>query len=500
MVVAFALPLIGAVGVALAGRWPNFRETVTLTTAVATFGAVLRLVHPLRSGARVALELADIGPGLTLAFEVEPLGLLFALVASGLWFVTSVYAVGYMRGHNEVHQTRFFVCFALAIAAVIGIAFSRNLLTLFLFYEALTLSTYPLVTHHGTDEARRAGRVYIGVLMTTSIVLLLMAIVTTYYLADTGEMRAGGILEGRASDAVLGLLLLTYCYGAGKAALMPLHRWLPNAMVAPTPVSALLHAVAVVKAGVFTILKVVVYVFGLETVRRLMMAEVMGVIASMTILLASAIALRQDNLKARLAYSTISQLAYIVLGAVVATPTSAMGSAIHIATHAVGKITLFFCVGAIYVAAHKTKVSELDGLGRRMPFTMGAFAVAAVSIIGLPPAVGAWSKWYLGLGAAEGGHPFFVAVLMISSLLNVAYLLPIPIRAFFLPPQSGKKRPEGGPHGSSRDAMNEAPWACVLPLSASAAGCIALFFWGGWLVDLVTPALTLSHSAASWIP
>lgn len=505
MLVAFALPLAAALGVAVTGRWPNLREAITLLVGCATFGFTLTLVEPVLSGARPSLEIAEVGPGLAIAFGLEPLGMLFALVASGLWIVTSLYAIGYMRGHHEDHQTRFFVCFALSISAALGIAFSRNLLTLFLFYEALTLSTYPLVTHHGTEAAQRSGRIYLGILMTTSVLFLLFAIVATYALAGTVEMQAGGILAGHASDAVLGVLLVLYTYGAGKAALMPLHRWLPNAMVAPTPVSALLHAVAVVKAGVFTILKVVIYVFGLETVRRLGTSEALAYIAAATILLSSLIAMRQDNLKARLAYSTISQLAYIVLGALLATSASVLGASLHIATHAVGKITLFFCAGAIYVAAHKTKVSQLDGLGRTMPFTMAAFAIAAVSIIGLPPAAGSWSKWYLALGAAEGDQLVFIAVLMVSSLLNIAYLLPIPIRAFFLPPKESE-----GAHGhdssdqaadASHEAIghgegiHEAPFACVLPLSLTAVGCIVLFFTGSWFVELVTPIVSAAAHA-----
>ena len=343
----------------------------------------------------------------------------------------------------------------------------------------LTLSTYPLVTHHQTPEAKRAGRVYLGILLFTSITFLLLAIAWTYSAAGTLDFRVGGILSGHVAPVAVPFLLGLYAYGCGKAALMPLHRWLPNAMVAPTPVSALLHAVAVVKAGVFAILKVVVYVFGLDMLRESGSSEWLMWVASFTILASSLIAFTKDNLKARLAYSTISQLAYIVLGAALATPDGALGGGLHIATHAVGKITLFFCAGAILVASHKKNISEMDGLGRAMPWTMGAFCIGALSIIGLPPMAGSWSKWLLALGSADG-NGVFIAVLMISSLLNIGYLMPIPIRAFFFDPPAHDEHDHHHEHG-------EAPLACVIPLCLTAAGCLVLFFFADRVVDLLRP-------------
>ncbi len=472
------LPFVGALLVIATGKSPNLREAVTLITAIVLFTVVLAIYDYISQGGEIGLELIELFPGLSISFEVEPLGVLFALVASFLWIVTSVYAIGYMRGHNELNQTRFFCCFALAISSVMAICFSGNLLTLFIFYEVLTLSTYPLVTHAGNDAAKKGGRIYLGILLSTSIAFLLFAVMATYSLTGTLDFRAGGIFDDSHNKIVLSVLLVLFCYGIGKAAIMPFHRWLPAAMVAPTPVSALLHAVAVVKAGVFSILKVMIYIFGLDELKDLATTDIMLYIGVATILLSSCIAMTKDNLKARLAYSTVSQLSYIVVGALLASSIASAGAALHIATHAVGKITLFFCAGAIMVASHKKNISEMVGLGRQMPITMAAFAIGAISIIGLPPMAGTWSKWYLTIGALEADKLIVVAALMISSLLNIAYLLPIPVKAFFNT-TTGEAEPW------SWSETREAPLPMLIALSVTSLCCLVLFFYPQPLIDLV---------------
>lgn len=470
---AIVIPLIGALFIGLSGKRPNLRETFTIVTATLLFGLVCTLIEPVMAGEKLAMTWFEPLPGLPIAFDIEPLGLLFALVASFLWIITTIYAIGYMRGHHEENQTRFYICFAIAISSVMGVALASNLLTLFVFYEILTLSTYPLVTHAGTDKAKQGGRVYLGILISTSIAFFLFAIVATWSLAGTLDFRPGGILSGTASPLVLGGLLILFSYGIGKAALMPFHRWLPSAMVAPTPVSALLHAVAVVKAGVFSVLKVAIYIFGIDELSTLVASDVVLYIAAATILIASLVAMTKDNLKARLAYSTISQLGYIVAGAMLATSAGIIGSAMHIATHAFGKITLFFCAGAIMVACHKTEISQMRGLGRTMPFTMLAFLIGSISIIGLPPMGGTWSKWYLVMGSLEAEKMVLVFVLMISSLLNIAYLLPIPIRGFF----SADPTQPAGP-------IKEAPLPSLIALAVTSMGCLLLFFYPTPLYEL----------------
>jgi multicomponent Na+:H+ antiporter subunit D len=457
------IPAAAAALIAACHRRPNLREAVSLAAAVLTFAWMVSFLSEILQGERPRLVLGEMMPGLALVLELEPLGLLFALIASGLWFVSGVYSIGYMRGNDEQHQTRFYVCFALAIASAIGVALAGNLLTLYLFYEALTLITWPLVTHHGDDEARRGGRTYLGLLLASSLLFLLPAMVSTWWIAGTLDFEPGGILNGKISGGAAAALLALYAFGIGKAALMPIHRWLPAAMVAPTPVSALLHAVAVVKAGVFSIVKVVVYVFGLDFGADAF--AWLPWVAGFTVVAASVVALRSDNLKRRLAYSTVSQLSYVVLAAAILTPLSLAAAALHIAAHAFGKITLFFAAGAVYTAAHKTEVSQLDGVGRRMPWTFAAFGVGALSMIGLPPAAGFVSKWVLVSGALEAGHWLALGVIVASTLLNAGYFLPILYKAFFNLPS-----PSDSSHG-------EAPLSMVLAMIATAALTIAMFFY-----------------------
>jgi multicomponent Na+:H+ antiporter subunit D len=471
---ALATPLAGILLMLLFARIPNLRDTVMVLTAATMFAMVLQVLPEVQAGARPSLELFELMPGLSIAFEVEPLGMLFALIASGLWIVTALYAIGYMRGAKEKHHTRFYVFFAVALFSALGIAFAKNMFTLFVFYELLSISTYPLVAHKGTEAAKRGARIYLGLLLGTSIGFQLLAILLTWSLTGTLDFTDGGIMEGKVGHGVGAILLLLYMYGIGKAALMPFHRWLPEAMVAPTPVSALLHAVAVVKAGVFTVLKVSVYLFGLDYLQELVTTDWVMYIAAFTMIAASLVALQQDNLKARLAYSTVSQLSYIVLGAMLASQIAAIGGGMHIAMHAFGKITLFFCAGAIYVATKKTEISQMDGLGRRMPFTMGAFLLGALCVIGAPPLGGLWSKWHLILGALDSGQQLMIAVFMVSTLLNVAYLIPPVIRAFLRPPKDGYT---GG--------IQEAPLLCVAPLTFTALGAFAMFFLAGPLRGLL---------------
>jgi len=463
---ALLIPLLAALLVGFFDKKPNLRDSISLVASLALLATVLSLLSIVLTGEQPTIVLLEIASGLHIKFELEPLGMLFASVAALLWPVNTLYSIGYMRGNKEQHQTRFYICFAIALSCTMGIAMAGNLLTLFIFYEFLTLSTYPLVTHKGNKEARKAGRVYLGILLSTSIGFFLLAILWTWHLTGTLDFKAGGILSGKVAGPELIILLFLYIYGIGKAALMPMHRWLPAAMVAPTPVSALLHAVAVVKAGVFSVVKIVVYIFGLDTLKLSAGADWILWIAGFSILSASIIALQQDNLKRRLAYSTISQLSYVILAVFILAPLSTAAAALHIAAHAFGKITLFFAAGSIYTASHKTNISQLNGIGYRMPWTMTAFTIGAISMIGLPPTAGFLSKWYMLMGAFQAQQVFAVLVIIASTLLNAAYFIPIIYAAWFKQPDQ-----------SSESKHGEAPWPIVMALMITSLLTLLLFIF-----------------------
>jgi multicomponent Na+:H+ antiporter subunit D len=472
ILLSLLLPSLGAFVIAATGRWPNLRESVTLLTSVSLAVTVAALLPEVMAGGRPELIVAQLLPGINLAFRVEPLGMLYAMLASGLWIVNSIYSIGYMRGNSEQHQTRFYVCFAIALAAVMGIAFAENLVTLFLFYEILTLCTYPLVAHKGDAKSVASARVYLGILLTTSLALLLPAIVWTYSVAGNVSFMAGGILDGKLSGPAVGMLLALFVFGIGKAAVMPVHRWLPAAMVAPTPVSALLHAVAVVKAGVFTITKVILYVFGGKLLAEDASTNWLVFVSAFTILAASLVALQQQNLKRMLAYSTIGQLSYVVLAVAVLTPLSKVGASVHIVAHAFGKITLFFAAGAIYTASKKTELHQLRGIGAAMPWTMAAFTIGALSMIGVPPTAGFVSKWFILAGAFQSDNYVAIFTIIISTALNAAYFLPVIFAAWF-----GRLEVDGKPHG-------EAPAPVVIALLLTALATLAFFFFNQPVLDL----------------
>jgi multicomponent Na+:H+ antiporter subunit D len=450
----------------IASKKPNMREGWTFAAAITKFLIIVSMVPVVVNGNEINYTIAQVLPEVSLKLRVDPFGILFALVSSFLWIATSVYSVGYMRGLREHSQTRYFCFFALSLSATIGVAFAANLLTLYLFYEMLSLSTYPLVTHHQDMEARSSGRKYLLYIVGASIGFALPAMLISYSLAGTLDFADQGFLAGTGSKTLMTVLLLMFIFGFAKAAIIPLHSWLPAAMVAPTPVSALLHAVAVVKVGVFSILRLITGVFGTKLLFSLDLGTLVCYLAAVSVLAASLIAMTQDDLKRRLAFSTISQLSYIVLGLGLLSIQGITGSALHIAMHAFGKITLFFCAGAIFAATGRKKISEMVGIGKKMPLTMIAFLIGAMSVIGLPPCGGFISKWFLVLGTLEANQMAMLLVLLTSSLLNAVYFLPIVYRAFFCTPQESM----------FENGVNEAPIWCLIPLSITAIGSIILFF------------------------
>ena len=406
-------------------------------------------------------------PGIDFRLHADALSLMFVNLSAVLWLATTVYAIGYLE--DSPNRSRFFGYFSLCVTTTVGLAMAGNLLTFLVFYEALTLTTYPLVVHRGTEAARKAGRTYLAYTLFGGVLVLAGAI-WLYSLAGTLEFVDRGFVSGLNIDpgalrAIFALLIL----GVGvKAALVPLHGWLPTAMVAPAPVSALLHAVAVVKAGAFGIVRIVYDVFGVEYAASLGLTLPLAILAAMTIIYGSLRAMFQDDLKRRLAFSTISQVSYITLGVAIAGPIATIGGLVHLVHQGFMKITLFFCAGNYAETLGVHKVSEMRGIGRRMPWTTAAFTIAAFGMIGVPPVVGFISKWYLGLGALEVGQDWAVFVLAGSSVLNAAYFLPILRTAWFDPP------PDEWPHERSFGAK-ETAWMLLLPPLATA---VAVLAWG----------------------
>ena len=475
---AVLVSLAGAGLIRLFGRFPMVREGCTLGAGVITLTLVATMLPVVLEGGEVESSSLSLVPGMSLHLRVDSLGLLFALVAAMLWLITSVYSVGYMRAGRYANQTGYFASFAVCVSATVGLAFAANLLTFFLFYEVLTLATYPLVAHNRTASARAAGRKYLVYTLTAGQVLLL-AIVWTHSLVPGGEFQAGGMLPTGTPNWTTTALFILFVVGIGvKAGIMPLHAWLPAAMVAPTPVSALLHAVAVVKAGAFGCLRIVGYVFGVDLMRSVGLDTVLALLAGTTILFGSVRALGETHLKRRLAYSTVSQLSYIVLGAALGSVAALAGAMFHIVAHGFMKITMFFCAGSIYTESHRDDVSQFGGLGRQMPVTMTAFAVGAAGLAGTPLLAGFVSKWNLGLGAIAAGHGLFVAVLVISGLLNLAYLFPVVYSAFF-----------EAPHGEVRRER----WTLTAPLAFTAFVVILL----GEMPDLGVGFYRLAWNAAA---
>jgi multicomponent Na+:H+ antiporter subunit D len=457
----------------------DLREGVSFAAAAMAFAAVVSMVPAVLDGGVWTYHLVTFFPGVSIIFAVDGLSLIFAIVATFLWFFATSYNIGYMRSLNEHAQTRYYFCFAVAIFGAVGVAFSGTIATLYLFYEVITVFTYPLVAHHQDVEGYHGARKYLVYLMGTSKLFLLPAMILTYVQCGTLDFNLTDISHGMfppgADPKLVTITYFLFLFGLAKAAIMPLHNWLPSAMVAPTPVSALLHAVAVVKAGVFSVSRIMLSCFGVDLLANLNLGIITAYLAAFTIVVASIIALTKEDLKARLAYSTVSQLSYIIIGVAMLSPLAVKGGLLHIAHHAFAKITLFFAAGAIYVATHLKKIPLMDGLGRKLPFTFGAFAVASLSMIGVPPVCGFVTKWYLANGAVSTHQYILLLALLASTLLNAGYFVPIVYRAFFRPPAPGV----------DHSHFKEAPLVMVVPLCLTALISVTLGLFPGIFASFV---------------
>lgn len=481
---AVLVSVIGTLLILITGeRRQNLREFWSIAAGVLKFGIVASMVPAIFDGKTIEYTLFHILPGVDIKFRADAFGILFAAGASFLWIFTSFYSIGYMRPLQAKSQTRYFACFAISLSTTMGVAFSANLFTMFLFYEGLTIITYPLVGHKEDKESLAGARKYVIYLLGAAKVFLVAAIILTYNLSGTLEFSKGGLFPAEVQSSqpvLLSIIFILFLFGFAKSAIMPFHGWLPAAMVAPTPVSALLHAVAVVKTGVFTVLRVIFFVFGTGLMKDLGVDTVAIFFASFTLIMASVIALSRDNLKARLAFSTVSQLSYIILGAALLTPSGMIGGISHITMHAFAKITLFFCAGSIYVSTHKTEISQLSGIAKKMPWTMTAFAIGTLSMIGVPSVGGFISKWNLVVGSLEAHSIIVLSVLLASTMLNAAYFVPIVYKAFF-----EKEEEHHGHHstGSYGEDVKENPFM-VVPLFLTAIGTIILGIYPDFVLQL----------------
>lgn len=451
---------------------PDLRETVSLLGCTVNLMMVLFFFATLDPVTPLSLGILELVPGVPLALQVDPLSMLLLLTAGFLWPLATLYSAGYLRGHHEKNQTRFFSMFCIAVGATNGVAVSGNLLTLYLFYEILSLSTYPLVTHHQNEEARAAGRRYLTFIMGGSVGLALPAMIAVY--TKTGNLSFGAGWQTYQDGGFPAVLLtLAFLFGFSKAAVMPMHAWLPGAMVAPTPVSSLLHAVAVVKVGVFSVIRAMCEILGPTFLTQQGTGKLVTALCTITVVVSAALMVSQDNLKRCLAFSTIGQLSYIILGVSFLNLEGITGGTMHIVMHGFGKITLFFVAGAIAVHAHKKYISQFDGLGRTMPWTFGAFTIGCLAIIGLPPTGGFLSKWLIVTAAIKAGLPLVAGLLLVSSLLKAWAFFPIIFRAYFVDPPEDDHHPKG-----------DCDLLMRVPLLLTAAGSIVLFFFPGPVMDL----------------
>lgn len=478
LLIALLIPLFGTLGVMYKGDNENLREGISCVASLLLLCVVGSMVPQVLAGKTLVFHMFTILPGVTVTLRADAMSMIFAIVASSLWTIAVFYSMGYMRSLQEHAQTRFNACFALAIFGSIGVAFSDNLFTMYLFYEIVSICTYPLVAHHQDEEGYNGARKYIVYLTTTAKAFLLPAMILIYVLTGTLDFASNistGIFPAGVNSVLVTMLYVFCLFGFAKNGIMPFHHWLPGAMVAPTPVSALLHAVAVVKVGVFCTTRVMLYTFGTDTMHALNLGIPTAYFVGITVLVASIIALSKDNLKARLAYSTISQLSYIIMGVALLTDPGIQGGLIHIVNHAFAKITLFFCAGAIYVVTRKKHISEMEGLGKAMPFTFGAFAIASLSMIGAPPVGGFITKWNLLIGSVEAHQLGILLILIASTMLNAAYFAPITYKAFF-----GKR-----PAGETDTGIKEAPLAMLIPILIACTITVLLGIFPNFMLQFV---------------
>ncbi len=484
LLIIILLPIVGTILICTIGKKSKLlRNACVLVPAVVDFFLVAYLAWQVTHGGHYSLNLVDLS-FFAIKFEATALSVYMALSMTFLWILTDVYSLGYME--HEHAQTRYYACLTLNITAAMGIVFASNLITFFIFFELLTVAVYPLVIHEETEEAYRAGIMY-GVYLLTGGAAVLLATVILYNVTGTMYFVPGGIPElASQSKTTLTVLFILFTLGFGfKAGLVPFHSWLPNAMVAPTPISAVLHAVAVVNVGVFGFIRVIYNVFGAELYQKMGFHHIVAILASVTIIYAAVMGLRQKEIKRMLAFSTINQLSFMLIGISSISMVSRMGGFLHIYFHAIMKITLFYCAGAIITQSGNKYLDKMGGLAKHMPITMTCFTITAIGIIGLPPVCGWVSKWYMMEGYFAQGEPIFPLVLILSGIIELGFFAPPIMAAFF-------KEEVPGSFNFKQDTSklgNEAPWTMLLPIVVVAILAVVFGVWGSVPHYLVKPVL-----------
>ncbi|MBR5524670.1 MAG: proton-conducting membrane transporter [Clostridia bacterium] len=429
MLIPVFLPiLLGGASYFIPFRTEGRRRLYVMLSLLVSAAAVWMAALTVPEGTLTLLPFTDT---LSLNLRLDGAGRLFSCLAATLWPLTALYAFDYMK--HEQHLPMFYCFFTVSFGVTIGIAMAENILTMYLFYELLTLTTIPLVMHGMTKMHNRVARKYMA--YSFGGAAFAFATVVFLILNDAETFTPGGNLTETAASPLANVLYLFAFLGFGvKAAVFPLHGWLPSASVAPTPVTALLHAVAVVKAGAFAIIRLTYYAYGTDFLAGGWAQYAVMAIAAFTIVYGSVNALRQKHLKRRLAYSTVANLSYVVFAVTLMTPAGLLAAFIHLISHSFIKIGAFFAAGAVLHYGDREYVPQLEGLGKKMPLTFACFTVFALSLTGIPPLCGFFSKWSIATAALEqasGMAMVGAAALMISAFLTACYMLSPVIKAFF---------------------------------------------------------------------
>lgn len=444
LIALLAAPVAQALLTLAFARPPGLRDVTFIGFAFVIAGLAIFLVDAVGNGASARVVLARPLPNVDLAFALEPLGVLMAALIAILGAPHAVHAAGVVRATHEKAPARLMAFLALAMASALAVAFSANLFSFFVAYQALILTSFPLIAHRGDDESRASGRIYLATLLAGAIGLLMPAMVWTYAIAGALDFQPGGVLAGRVDPWTANALLVLFVFGIAMAAMPPMHRWLPAASRAPNPALVSTHALTVLPAGGVGLLKVAALVFGPALIDARIAAQALMVLAGVAMCVTALIALSKQDIRERLSYSCLTQLLAVAMGALLATSMGLFAAALQVVALSCAAATLTMAVGTVTAATGRTAIGDYAGLGRVMPWTFAGFALASASMIGLPPFSGAWAKLWLITAASFAQLPWAAALAGIAAVLTFAHLGPLAANALAgKAPTDAFKRPDG---------------------------------------------------------